>query len=227
METELRAGRLVGALFLAQMAGSIVVNLILTAPLFGEPGFLVSAAAHSQQIGLSALLGLALGAAFLATAITTFPLVRRHSQGMALWLVALGAVNLAVAVFEQAGVMSMVSLSEGYAKANLADRASFLALRGVVASARNWPHFMGRLADGAVLFVFYAALFRFALIPRVLAALGIGAVLLQLTSIGMPFFGHKVVFPLLAPLGVCQLLVALWLLAKGFRRELNPAIATG
>lgn len=53
-------GRVVGALILAQIVGSVLVNFVLTRPLFGEPGFLVGAAAHAQQIGLSALLGLAL-----------------------------------------------------------------------------------------------------------------------------------------------------------------------
>jgi hypothetical protein len=33
----------------------------------------------------------------------------------------------------------------------------------------------------------------------------------------MPFFGHHVMFAMLAPMGVSQLLLALWLLAKGLR----------
>ena len=41
--------------------------------------------------------------------------------------------------------------------------------------------------------------------------------------VAMPLFGHEVVFPLLAPLGLCQLALALWLLVKGFRRPAaNP-----
>jgi len=48
MEAARRASRIIGALILAQMAGSWLVNFVLTAPLFGAPGFLVSAAAHSE-----------------------------------------------------------------------------------------------------------------------------------------------------------------------------------
>ena len=33
----------------------------------------------------------------------------------------------------------------------------------------------------------------------------------------MPLFGHDVVFPLLAPLGLSQLILAVWLITKGFR----------
>ena len=97
MDIERRAGRIVGALFLAQMAGSAVLNGGLEAPLFGEPGFLVNAAPHALQLGASALFGLALGALFTAVAVTAFPIVRAHSEALALWLFALGAVGLALA----------------------------------------------------------------------------------------------------------------------------------
>lgn len=51
---------------------------------------------------------------------------------------ALTVVVLAVAVVENAAVISMVSLSE--------------------ASARNWPHFLARVLDGCTIFAFYAVL---------------------------------------------------------------------
>lgn len=201
MDIERRAGRIVGALFLAQMAGSAVLNFRLEAPLFGQPGFLVNAAPHAQQIGASALLGLALGALFTAVAITVFPIVRAHSQALALWLFALGAVGLALAAVEHASVMSMVSLSHAYANAATGPRDQFQALRVVVASARNWAHYFARLLDGTTLLVFYVALFRFTLVPRALAVIGLLGALLQVTGIAVVFFGHDVVFPLLTPGG--------------------------
>jgi hypothetical protein len=45
----------------------------------------------------------------------------------------------------------------------------------------------------------------------------VAAVVLQLVAVAMPLFGHSVVFALLAPLGVSQLVLALWLVARGFR----------
>jgi hypothetical protein len=217
METARRASRVIGALILAQMVGGVLVNLVLTAPLFGEPGFLLNAAPHSRQIGVSVLLGLTMGAIWVAIAITAFPAFREHSEALALWFVTLAAVNLSLAAVEHMNVMSMLSLSEAYARAGAAERGQFQALRGVVASSRNWAHFIARIFDGGTLFVLYAVLYRFALVPRALAAFGLLAVVLQLTAVAMPLFGHSVVFPMLAPLGVSQLVLALWLIAKGFR----------
>lgn len=219
-----RAGRIIGVLILIQMVGGGLVNSVLEAPLFGTPGFLVNAAPHSQQIGVAALLGLLTEALWVGVAVTAFPILWQRARALALWFVALAAVTLAVAVVENSAVMSMVSLSEAYTKASSVDRGQFQSVRVAVASARNWAHYMGRIFDGVTIFLFYTALYRFRLIPRALAGFGLIAVLLMLTSVGMPLFGHDVVFPMLAPLGLSQLLLALWLITKGFRDPPGPGM---
>jgi hypothetical protein len=217
MEAEIRAGHIIGVLIIIQMVGGVMVNFVLEAPLFDAPGFLVNAAPHSRQIGLAVVLGLIIEALWVGISITAFPVFYQRTRTMALWFVVLAVVVLAVAVLENAGVMSMVSLSQAYAKASAAEREHIETVRVVVASARNWPHFMGRIFDGVTIFVLYAVLYRFALIPRVLAGFGLIAVMLQVTAVAMPLFGHDVVFPMLAPLGLSQLILAVWLLIKGFR----------
>jgi hypothetical protein len=64
------------------------------------------------------------------------------------------------------------------AKANPADGELFQGLRVVVASARNWAHYFGLIVAGSMVFVLYAVLCRFTLIPRALAAFGMAAALL-------------------------------------------------
>lgn len=214
-----RVGRVIGVLIIIQMVGGFLVNFVLEAPLFGAPGFLENAASHSRQIAVGALLGLVIEALWLAIAVTAFPIFAQHLRPLALWFFALAAVILSLAVFENAGVMSMVTVSDAYAKASTAGRAQLETVRVVVASARNWAHFLARMFDGLAILVFYAALYRAALIPRVLAGLGVVAAPLQIIGVSMPFFGHEVVFPMLAPLGVIQLIVAVWLMFKGFRDQ--------
>ena len=82
--------------------------------------------------------------------------------------------------------------------------------------ARDWAHYLAKIFDGVTNLVFYAALYRFVLVPRVLAGFGLIAAPLMIASLAMPLFGHDVMFPLLAPMGLSQLILALWLLAKGF-----------
>jgi hypothetical protein len=221
MEAESRAGRIIGALVIAQMICGVVVNFVLEAPLFDAPGFLINAAHYSRQIGFAALLGLITEAIWVGIAVTAFPFFYRHSRTMTLWFAALAVVVLAVAVVENTAVMSMVSLSEAYSKASAADREQLETIRIVVASARNWPHFLARMLDGCTIFAFYAVLYQGALVPRALAGFGLIAAVLQICGVAMPLFGHAVVFPLLAPLGLIQLTLAVWLIARGFRDNRN------
>ena len=219
MEALSRTGRVIGVLIVLQMIGGFLVNFVLEAPLFGAPGFLANAAPHSQTIALGALLGIVTEALWVGIAVMAFPVFNERAQRMALWFFALAAAILAVAVVENAGVMSMVSVSEAYAKAGAVERAQLETVRVVVASARNWAHFLARMTDGLAILVFYLAVYRLALIPRVLGGFGIIAAVLQIIGVAMPFFHRDVIFPLLAPLGVCQLVVAIWLIVKGFQDQ--------
>jgi Domain of unknown function (DUF4386) len=225
METARSAGRMIGVLIIIQMVAGGIVNFVLEAPLFGAPGFLVNAAAHSQQLGLAALLGLVMEGLWLGVTILAFPIFAQRSQSMALGLIALAAVVLALAAAENAAVMSMLSLSEAYTKAGAADQEQFQIVKIVVASARNWAHYTARIFDGVLIFVFYLVLYRFALVPRALAGFGLIAATLMVAGVALPLFGHHVVFPLLAPLGLSQLILALWLMAKGFRDAENALSA--
>ena len=57
MDTDIRTGRIVGVLLLLLITCGILTNFVLTAPLFGEPGFLLNAAGHASQIAFSTLVG--------------------------------------------------------------------------------------------------------------------------------------------------------------------------
>lgn len=217
MDAAVRSGRIIGALIIIKMVGSGFVNFGLEAPLFGSPGFLQNAAPYSTQIAFGALLGIGTEALWLATAVIAFPFLYERARTLTFWFCALAVVILGVAVAEAASVMSMISASEAYAKASPAGQDQFQIARPVIAAARNWIHFLGRTADGVATLVFYTALYRAVLVPRWIAGFGIVCVVLMLAGITQPFFGNAVIFPLLAPLAVSELLLAVWLLAKGFR----------
>jgi len=223
MRTLEQTGRIIGVLLLIQLVIGITVNFALLDPIFAAPGFLVNASAHPSKMALAALLGIVTGALSVGVAVTAFRAFRQSSQAMALWFIAMAVAGFAVDVVESINLMSLLSLSEAYAKASGAERDLFPSLRIIVASARNWAHYLGLITGGSSLFVFYIALLRFALLPRVLAAFGMAAVLLQLTAVTMPLFGHDIVFAMLAPLGVVQLMAAGWMMVKGWRVESNYA----
>jgi uncharacterized protein DUF4386 len=224
MTTAKTAGRIAGTLILVQGIGGYIVNFGLIAPATAPPGFLVNAAPHALRVGMTALLGIFTGALAAAIAITVWPVFKKHSERMALSFLALAVAALALSVVENGRLMSMLSLSQAYAASGAADPAAFEGLRGVVAAARNWAHFTHLIIGGSTFLVLYATCFRFALIPRAIAGFGMVAAALQMATVSMPLLGGHVLFPLLAPAGIANLALALWLLAKGLADK-DPAAA--
>ncbi|HEY7643230.1 MAG TPA: DUF4386 family protein [Steroidobacteraceae bacterium] len=209
------AGRTAGALIIVQMVGGYLTNFGLLGPATAPPGFLVNAAPHALRVGAAALVGIVAGAMATAIAITVLPVFKKHSERMAMLLVALSIAALSLAVVENGKVMSLLSLSQAYAASGATDPAAFEGLRGVVAASRNWAHFTHLIVGGSTFFVLYATAFRFALVPRALAAFGMAAAALQMATVSMPLLGGHVIFVLLAPAGLANLALAIWLLTKG------------
>jgi hypothetical protein len=217
MRTAKSVGRTVGVLYLVQMIVAPLVNFVLLAPaLTAPPGFLANAAANTMQVNVAVLLSLVTGALALGIAIVAVPVFRRHSYAMALWFLALAVVHFSGIVVEGIAVRSMLSLSQEYVKADPADIGLFHAPGTLVRSVRNSAHYMNLLVSGSLLLVLYAVLFRFALIPRALSAFGLATVALLITGSMIPLSGQPVVMQMFMPMGLSQLALVLWLMARGF-----------
>lgn len=227
----LRTGRWVGALFLAQMLIVPAFNFAVLAPVFAPPGFLEQATPRAQAFGLAIVLTFAVGMLGLWTQVVAWTVVSRGSRRLALALVALAAAGLAVAVVEAAALWSMLALSKAWIaasgdatlQANAVLAASFEPARAVASAGRNGVHYVGLMLAGITLLVFHATAMKYRLVPRVIAGFGVAASTLQVGAVAAPLFGGTVVFALLAPLGVAQLALIVWLLAKGFARPVTAA----
>jgi hypothetical protein len=223
---ELRsASRWLAALLLAQIVIGPIANFTLLDETFGnEGGFLVHAASHPVSVGMAALLTIVLAALSAGVALVMWPVLRTLSERMALAVAVPAITVLALSFVEGASLMSMLSLSQAYAAAGAPGNELWPALKGAVGAHRNWAHLTQLLAAGATLLALYAALFRLRLAPRALAGFGVLAAVSQMIAVAKPFFGGWVVFPMLAPIGVANLLLAGWLLWKpGFRTAAGQA----
>jgi hypothetical protein len=225
MSSQKSVARTIGILFLVQGVIGYVVNFVLLAPAISTPpGFLATAAGSAFQVRVAVLLGLANGALTVGIAIAASSVFRRYSHAMALWYLALSVVGFSLLAQENIAILTMLSLSQEYAKPAAAHE--LLQTMGLaVRSTRYWAHYTNLLIAGGTVLVFYSTLWRFALVPRALAGFGVIAVALQLTAVTMPIFGYGILFYLIAPLGLSQLALAVWLIAKGFaeRSDRIPA----
>lgn len=217
MDDAKQVGRIVGALLLSKLIVGAIENFVLMAPVVAKPdGFMVNAAANPLSIPFAVLLSFALCLASLAILVVAWPLFRQRAPQLATWFAALTFVGVSMSLVEIVAMMSMQSLSLAFTAAEGATPELYQGLRGVVASARNWAHYTTLLVGGFGLFMMYLMFYRARLVPRLLAGFCLVTTLLQMYSIGRPFFGHEVQFMLLMPTGLALLAISVWLIWKGF-----------
>jgi Domain of unknown function (DUF4386) len=217
-------GRTLGILMLLHLAGGLILPFVLIDRV-RDAGFLASAAVMPNQLRAAVIL-LFVGSAFaVAIAIAAWPLARRYSVAMALWLLALSVAGFSLQAVDNAHLMSILSLSQEYAKAGAAKTDLFQALAIVSLSARKWAHYSYLLVAVTWMLLLFSLLYRFRLVPRALAGLGVVASLLQIASVTvLALFGYRPQVLLATPLGPIYAGLALWLIVKGFeeQREVYP-----
>jgi len=216
MATATRTGRLVGLLLLVQLAGLIVPFVMLHA-LYAPPGFLQSAARGAGVIRWALLLLLANGALTTGISVVVHPALRSSSRGLAQWCIVLGGAWLVLQAVDNAHVSTMLSLSEQYAASAGEARQGLEAMAPVIASTRRIGHYTVLLTIGGWMLVFYGALWRSRLVPRVIPAIGVLAAALHMGGVSLPVLvGARSVTALAPVLAVSHGALILWLLARGF-----------
>lgn len=210
------AGRLIGILLVLQISGLIVPFVMLLPLTAGPSEWLVRAAESSFQIKLAVFLLLANCALTIGITLAAFRTFRRHSYTAALMLTAVSVIMFTMQTVDNAHILSMVSLSRQYAQAGGQDEL-FRVLAGAVGSTRRWVHLTELLVIDTWIFSLYAILYRYGLVPRLLALFGMVTVILHLTGIPVPLFlGYQPVTFMGATMALSHITLAVWLIVKGF-----------
>jgi hypothetical protein len=216
-------GRIVGILLLAQVIVAFLAQFVLLARVSAPPGFLVNAAGSPWQVRVSVLLWFVASALTLGIAIAALPVFRHYSERMSLLYLALSVLGLSTSALDNVAVLNMLSLSQAHATGNAADE-QFQALGEMVRSARYAAHYINLLVGGITTFVLVSILFRFALVPRTLAAVGLATFPVQMTGVAMPLLGYRYQAMMLMPAALSLFALIPWLIVKGFderRRSLD------
>ena len=212
-------GRIIGALLVLQLAG-LMAPFILLHPLLAPPGWLENAAAVSLQVKVAVFLFFANCALTIGIAVGAFQIFRRYSYTMGLWLMALSIIMFVAQAVDNVYLLSMVSLSQEYARTGTSHPEFFQTLAISVGAMRKWAHYTELLVIDGWMFMFYGLLWRCAIVPRALAAFGLLTVGLHATGITIPLWlSYQSVTLMGVPLAFSHIALALWLMVKGFRER--------
>jgi Domain of unknown function (DUF4386) len=217
-ESAKSVGRTVGALVLAHLALAMFLPFVIVDRIRGTEGILANGAAHASELRAAVLIFFLGTSLAIAASVAAWPVVQRYSSALALWLVTMAAAAFTLQAVDSGALLSLLSLSQEYAKAGAAKAEVFEAAGMVANAARRWTHFTYLLIAVVWMGLVHFVLFRCALVPRALAALGMIGCAMQIGAVTIrAIYGHPPIMQLAIPLAPIHAAVALWLMVKGFR----------
>jgi Domain of unknown function (DUF4386) len=173
--------RLTGVLFLITYVTSIPALFVFYAPVLHDPGYITGGGPDTSVL-VGAFLEVLLIVANLGTALTLFPVLKRHNEVLALGYV---AARLVECGFIAVGILSLLTVVTLRQEAAGADPASVTLVGQALVAIHDWtfllgPSFIVGVGNGLILGYL---MFRSGLVPRPMVLLGlIGGPLLCLAA---------------------------------------------
>jgi Domain of unknown function (DUF4386) len=233
VDTNRRIAVVAGVAFLIATLAQLV-GVALVSPILGAPDYLTRIAAGESQVIVGALF-LFIGAlACTGIALALYPVLRKHNHGLAIGAVGFRTIEGVLHVLIAVCWLFLVSLSREAVKAGTPGSSAFAVPGAVLKAGPDWLAPLALLAFGLGALGYYWVFYRSRLIPRWLSAWGLVAIASVMVSAIMVMLGLVESFStpqvvLAAPIGLQEMVLAVWLIAKGFNPRAvasAPAIAT-
>ena len=217
----------IGWLFVvATVAG--VSSVVVMSSTLGDDDLL--AAVHSSQGSLivGELLIFVMLAAMVGTAVLLFPVLKSHSETLALSYALARTLEVVVLAVGMIAGLLLVPLSWEYVTASGDDAGSAAVLAVSLKDASDWTGYLGaQMIFSISALVLNWAFLRNGLIPRWLSLWGLVGVPLMFASGLLVMFeslnsNASTLNLLVVPLAVQEMAMALWLIVKGFCGVTTP-----
>ena len=214
-----------GVLFILCSAASILSIVPLGATV-GAPVNFATLAGSANAVVMTALIEFVWAASGMGIVIALYPVLRLFSPTLALGSVVARVVENVVILIGTISLLTLLTVSQQ--AAGSADTTSFQATGDALVAVREWASadFVAGLAFVVGTFMYNYVMYRSRLVPRWLSGWGLVGAVLTLVAIGYAGFTQDFGFTtvnsvLMAPIGLQEMVLAVWLIAKGF----NPSSA--
>src|SRR5665811_677208 len=199
--------------------------MVVTGGLLDAPDYLDTVASNPSQAQLAALLVLVMGLPLAMVSVLMFPILKRQNEALAIgYVVFRGALETLTYIGVAICWLLLVVVARQYADAGTAIASQWAGLGILVAKARD-PIIVAvqDIVFGLGALMFYCLLYQARLVPRWISGWGfVAAVPYFAAGIVAMFSTHVAAFSaadlviLLLPLALQEMVMAVWLIVKGF-----------
>lgn len=219
-----------GLLFIIATVSAFAGDAIL-GPVLASTDILATIAPAQARVALGVVVKVISAVTSAGIAISLYPVLRRHSEGLALGSVCLRAIEAVFYLVSVLGLLALLSLGKGYATAGPGLGAQMQVLVGLIRELRTWAGFiLAVMAFCLGAGMYYWVLLRTRLVPSWLSVWGLLALGMLLAMVVLILLGGKAegsLLALAAPIALQEMVLALWLILKGFDAPVFAALGQG
>ena len=216
-----RTAKFVGVLYIiGTVAG--VLSVVFAGSILSDPNYLIKLSENQNQILIGSFFVLTMGISLAMMSVMLFPILKKYNEALAVGAVVFrGALEAAIYIAIVISWLLLLTVSQEYVKAGAPDASHFQTLGTLLLKTTEQ---IGSILDivfslGALMI--YYVLYQSKLIPRWLSVWGLIGAILYLAS-GLFAMFHVDFSILEAPLALQEMVMAVWLIVKGF--NLSPII---
>jgi hypothetical protein len=213
---------IVGVLFLVGYLG-VFLGSAFYAPILDAPDYLINVYPNKTRVIIGMLIELINDAAVIGIAVMLFPILRKHSESIAVGYVGFRVIEAVTLIVGKISILSLITLSQEYVAAGAPDVSYFQTLGALALAERSWAGKMTVVFFILGALIFYYILYKSKLLPRFISVWGLIAVASLITAnvLGVPDLtqGFQPAMILYFPIVLSELLLSIWLIVKGF----NPS----
>lgn len=217
-DSDRRAAVSAGVLFITATVAS-VVGTGLSRSLLDGPDYLTVVSAHANRVAAGALLEFVAAGASAGIGISLYPVLRRWSAGLALGSVVFRTAEAIMYMVAAASLLSVLGLGQRFTNAAGADPVSYRTIGDSLLDVRQQVTLMGVFAFSVGALLYYYLFYRSGLVPRWLSGWGLIAIALTVVACLLALFTQNELTTytiVLLPIAVQEMVLAVWLIAKGF-----------
>jgi hypothetical protein len=204
------------------LISGMVAGILSIAPAVDAPDFLIKAASNSNQVIIGAIFQFIMSIVYLGVAIILYPILRKFNDSLALGFLSFRIVASVFIIIGTVILLLILSLSQDFVRVAPQDSMHFQIFGDLLRMGRDLVnHVFMILALSVGGLMFYLILFRTKLIPCWLSVWGLlGTTSTILASLLVLFHSIDIITPvyfiLNTPIALLEIILAIWLISKGF-----------
>jgi hypothetical protein len=226
MDPTRRIATFTGVLFIAATVAALLAAALV--PVLARGDDLAVLSADANQVAAAALSYLIAAFASAAIAVTMYPVLKGLNAGLALGSVVFRTIEAVMYMAAVVSLLSLMTLGQQSSMAGTNGQAALGALGGLLLSLRDHATLVAVFAFSLGAFLYYYLFFQARLVPRWLSSWGIAAAILMLVACVLSLFSDHPVTGyglLIVPIAAQEMVLAVWLVAKGFSPARRSPVA--